>query len=123
MLMPVVFQDKNGSNAIVVGKNLTHAGDQQVQMPILVHVGGFDPDGHFHVLRNRDFGEYARRRLSDPEDRIVPGIAANYVQQAVLIQVDRIDVADPRWAVYGVANSFELEEIRIHHHRLFYRSA
>ena len=91
-----VLQNHHRADPVVVGKEHPQYGDHQVQISVTVevdrlHVGGRDQVGSANGLR-----ENALRVLANPRHGIGVAIAYDHVEQAVLVEVHRLDVRDFR---------------------------
>ena len=96
VLLAVVLQDHDRADLVIAGEKLAHAGDQHVQIAILVDIDGA------HVRGGREHGAdpFFRvdpgRKLPDPADAVGQHIGHQNVRQAVFVEIDDLEAADAR---------------------------
>src|SRR5690606_40202444 len=95
VLSTVILEDEHGADPVVVGKHLAHAGNQEVDVAITVHVRGLHANRHQHAAGYRRFAKHAALDLTYPLDGAVAGVTGDNVEQAILAEADGVHACDP----------------------------
>lgn len=94
----LVFEDHDGANRIVVGIDLPHARDEDIQFTGAIHVGGPDVSWSEQIRADDALRKRPPWSLAYPTYGVQPRLTIDHVQEAVFVQVDNLKVGDDRIA-------------------------
>ena len=97
----------------MLGENLAHACDEQVEVTITVDIARLDMDGPLHVFGDHDFFKGPVCQLAQPHHLVFFSVAEEDVPASILVEVDGGQVGDPGYPVGGFADAHRFEQVYI----------